>query len=1045
MSHSPFTLGIDLGSSSLGTALVDPQSRAIPFLGVRIFPAGVEGDLDQGREESKAKPRRMARLARRQTERRGRRAEKVFCILQKMALLPPGSRQDAVFKLQQELEKRYPETNVLPYFLRARALDFPLDPHELGRALYHLAQRRGFLSNRAAGEKDNEDKSAIKSAIKGLNASIAAAGKRTLGEYMATLDSHRIPIRNKPEFNAHYTHRSMYDTEFERIWAAQSPQHPALDDANKARLRHAIFHQRPLKDQSHLIGNCELEPNQKRAPLRTLTSQRVRVLGFVNNLRVRLEDGNERILTPHEHATILDLTEKRDKLTIASARKEIGLPKSQKFTIEEGGETKIPVNLTATRLRAVLGAWWDTLTPAQQDDFVEDVGDGKRCPTDEDLERCAIEKWSLSPQMAGDLTKISLPAEYGRYSQSALQKLLPYLELRVSVTEAILAIPEYAERQKLSDPLPLLPPVDEVLGEIRNPAVLRALTEMRKTVNAIIRRFGKPAFIRVELARDLKKSRKERQQSVVFNRNRESLRDYAKDELRKHDPNRFSNPRGTDIEKYLLAAEANWQCPYTGQQYEFSDVFGDHPQVDVEHIIPQSRCLDNSFLNRTLAYRSANLEKGNRTPHEWLSESDPTAYERMIAIVKTFDPRFEIGKKLRRFSMQLTDPDSLLTEFSQRQLQETRYATKLARQYLAVLYGGEVDAGGTRRVSATAGQITAMLRRAWDLNAILNPHPTGNPEKSRADHRHHAIDALTTALTTGGMVRALATASAESARLGRRKIILPVPFNGLFEQTRARIDKLHVSHRPTRKLTGALHEETFYSKPRQYAATGDAKAKHYVHYRVPVTSLKTANDIQAIVDPSVAKCVLEKFHQLFGGGNKFQNNWPILQTRKGQQIPIKRVRIRKAQAVTAIGAEPHERFVIPGSNHHAEILRETSAKGKVTYRGSAVTMLEATERKRQGLPVVRKNHGPRVEFVCTLSEGDLLDLRKPGDELPVIWKVRSVRLSGQMDLTRSNDARLKKEIAETKGLWSPTVNVAFSLGARKVTVSHIGEVLPASD
>lgn len=459
MAQQSRILGIDLGSNSLGTALVDLEAETVPFLGVRIFPAGTKGDRDQGTEESKAKTRREARLARRQTERRTYRLQKVFRLLQRMRLLPPGPRADVVHALQRELERRYPQTTILPYFLRARALDHPLEPHELGRALYHLAQRRGFLSNRATGGKDDEDKGAIKSVIKTLRGDIEASGKRTLGEFMAALDSHRIPIRNKPEFSGHYTHRSMYEDEFERIWAAQAPHHPAaLTDVNKAKLRYAIFHQRPLKDQSHLVGICELEPSESRAPLRSLAAQRLRVLGFVNNLRIRLEDGNEAGLTAAQRAMLLDLTEKSEKLSFAKARRDLGIPRPLVFTIEGGGEKSVPVNLTSTRLRSVLGAFWDDLTSAQRDDLVEDLGDGKRCKTDEDLERCAVEKWGLSPETAEKLTDVKLPPDYARFSAPALAKLLPDLEQGKSVTEAILAIPKYAERRKAAEPLPLLPP-----------------------------------------------------------------------------------------------------------------------------------------------------------------------------------------------------------------------------------------------------------------------------------------------------------------------------------------------------------------------------------------------------------------------------------------------------------------------------------------------------------------------------------------------------------------------------------------------------------
>ena len=742
---SGLVLGIDLGSGSLGTALVNPAAERIEFLGVRIFPAGVEGDLETGREEPRSAKRRQARLARRQTQRRQRRLYKVFHLLQRMALLPTGRRVDVLCQLQRDLERRYPETTVLPWFLRARALDHPLEPCELGRALYHLAQRRGFLSNRVGGKQDEEERSIVKGAIKGLRAAIQDSGKRTLAEYMVSLDPHLTPLRNKPEFSNHYTHRSMFQDEFALIWDEQRPHHPKiLTEHWRARLFHALFHQRPLKDQSYLVGPCELEPDEKRAPLRLLAGQRFRILGFVNNLRLRLEDGAERKLSPNERAVLLDLCEKSETLSFAAAKRALGLSKTLKFTVEEGGEKNVPVNLTATRLRAALGSAWDEFSPVQREDLIEDVGDGRRCPTDEDLETCAREKWGLPAELAEALTRVRLPDAYGRYSLKALRELLPALEGGLTVEEAIRQHSRYAATRKPADPLPLLPKVSDVLGEIRNPAVLRSLTELRKTVNAIIRRHGKPDYITIELARDLKKSKKERQRETSRNREREKLRQLAVEDLRKHDPVRFANPRGYDMEKCMLAMEAKWRCPYTGNQYGFTDVFGEHPVVDIEHIIPRSRSLDDSYLNKTLAYRSCNAEKGNRTPREWLFDSDGQRYDQMIQVVKSFDSRFEVGKKLRRFAMELSDPDSLLREFTERQLQETRYASKLACRYLGCLYGGVIDNLGRQRVFACAGQVTAKLRRAWDLDRILS----GKPEKSRDDHRHHAVDALTVADTS---------------------------------------------------------------------------------------------------------------------------------------------------------------------------------------------------------------------------------------------------------------------------------------------------------
>ena len=145
---SGLTLGIDLGSSSLGTALVDPSAERIEFLGVRIFPAGVEGNIDEGKEDSHAAKRRLARLARRQTQRRQRRLYKVFHLLQRFGLLPAGLRVEVLETLRRELEARYPETTILPWFLRARVSIVPWNRMNL--AVPSTIWPRGEASSQAA-------------------------------------------------------------------------------------------------------------------------------------------------------------------------------------------------------------------------------------------------------------------------------------------------------------------------------------------------------------------------------------------------------------------------------------------------------------------------------------------------------------------------------------------------------------------------------------------------------------------------------------------------------------------------------------------------------------------------------------------------------------------------------------------------------------------------------------------------------------------------------------------------------------------------------
>lgn len=1039
-------LGIDLGSNSLGTALIDMEKQSILFAGVRIFPAGVDGtdaDLEKGKEVSRAAARRAARQARRQTDRRRRRMQRVFNLLQRYALLPSGDRSAVLPALEKELRAKYSHSECLPYALRAKALDGRLEPYELGRALYHLAQRRGFRSNRADSAKHvakDEDLGDVNRGIVNLTAEIVASGARTLGEYLSRLNPHQTRIRG-PQ---HYTGRTMFMQEFDAIWDAQAKHHPdLLTTHRRSVLHHAFFDQRQLKDQSRLVGPCELYPhdqNLKRAPLFTLEAQRLRVLGFVNNLRVQMDGGSDRKLSDSERELILREAESREKVTFGQIRKIPAL-RQLRFTIEKGGEKHVPGNITAARLCQALGSEWDAMAPEHKQALVEFTGDVRAFPTEEAFAEAAAARFGLSHERAALLAKVRLPDGYARFSSAAMRKILPHLEKGLTVEEAKkLEDPDY---RRASEPLPLLPPVRQVLPEIRNPAVLRALTELRKTLNSIIRRYGKPAEVHIELARDLKRSRDHRQRASKQSRDRERLRQKAAAALREHDGVRFANPKPADVEKYLLAMEACWQCPYSpGRRYGFEDVFGDHPKVDVEHIIPRSRCLDNTFLNKTLTFRSTNAEKGRRTPREWLAQSDPDRFDRMLGIVRTFSKEFDVDGKLRRFAVDLATEDELLQDYTERQLQETRYASKLAARYIGVLYGGVDDADGRKRILTCAGGVTAVLRRFWELDTVLNRVPV----KSRDDHRHHAVDAITVALSTRAQVKALADAFGDAEKAGRRRVVFRPPWSEFKLDVQAAIDSMPVSHRPMRRLSGALHEETNYGRPRM------VDGKEVVHYRVPVTSLKNEEDIRKIVDPKVRASVLQRYRHLGGGGDRFSGeaNWPRLETRTGKSLPIRKVRIAKVQKVQPLATDDprRTRFVIPGSNHHMEVVAELNVNGEpARYGHHTVSMLCAMTCLRKKKPVVQRDHGPGCRFVCSLSEGDLIEAQRPADGARRIWRVRSVRARGSVVLSLASDARQKKDIEADRMLWDVGVNTLFSPGcsARKVLVSHLGEVLPAND
>ncbi|MGH9354980.1 MAG: type II CRISPR RNA-guided endonuclease Cas9, partial [Terriglobia bacterium] len=374
-------LGIDLGTDSLGWALVgrnNGEPQRLVRAGVRIFDSGMDQKNGLGKEESRNKTRRDARSHRRQLWRQRRRLSKIFNLLHGWRLLSDGdasaphARQDLLNFLDREIlsspwfEKRKangcsPEPlQVLPYLLRAAALDEPLPPHYLGRALYHLSQRRGFLSNRKQAPKKDDDEGKVKEGISELRKNMAEVGSRTLGEYFVRLAPSEERIRNR------WTSREMYETEFDAIWNAQSKYHAELLTPERQKLlRRAIFYQRPLKIKRGLIGKCELEPGERRAPRYLILSQRFRLLQAVNNLKILPPDEPERWLTREERAKLTETLELGGDRTFAQVRKLLRLPRCG-FNLERGGEKTLRGNRTAFALYRVFGEQWLQFSPDQQ-------------------------------------------------------------------------------------------------------------------------------------------------------------------------------------------------------------------------------------------------------------------------------------------------------------------------------------------------------------------------------------------------------------------------------------------------------------------------------------------------------------------------------------------------------------------------------------------------------------------------------------------------------------------------------------------------------
>ncbi len=517
----PYRLALDLGTNSIGWCLLDLNGNGDPCgvrrMGVRIFPDG----RDPKSKELLAADRRLARSMRRRRDRYLRRRSALMNALVAAGLMPA----DQAGRKALELED--------PYELRARALTEPLAAGQVGRALFHLNQRRGFKSNRkAAGEENEAGK--IKAGISALKAEIEASGETTLGAWLAARHRKRETVRARLDGAGakasyeFYPERSLVHDEFQAIRTAQAPHHPDITAEQWDRVELVIFRQRPLKQVRP--GKCTLFPDQERAPWALPVAQKFRILTEIGNLKLYRPGEEPRELSAGQHAQLFAKLCRSADLTFEKIRKELKLDPGLKVNLEGEKRDRLKGDAVTSALSAKkrFGPKWNALTPDDRRDIV-----GRLIEAEDEAELAGwLETVHGLPSENAAHTAASpgLPDGYCRLSEKALVELVPLMrERRLRYDEAVRALDLHHSDFRPDGLLDELPyygeplerfiafgsgepsdPPELRLGRFPNPTVHIGLNELRKLVNRIVERWGKPADIVVELARDLKRSRDER-------------------------------------------------------------------------------------------------------------------------------------------------------------------------------------------------------------------------------------------------------------------------------------------------------------------------------------------------------------------------------------------------------------------------------------------------------------------------------------------------------------------------------------------------------
>lgn len=826
----PYTLGLDIGIASVGAALLVEDH--ILALHVRTFDRAETAD----KGESLNKARRDARSVRRRLRRRAHRLERLRKLFQKKGLVKSAT-PDA-----------FVSSNASPWELRARGLEEKLSELNWAAVLYHIVKHRGFQSNRKSEVKDDEKVGQMLSGVKGNQKLLKENGFRTVGELAARHGEFAEAKRNKGgEYKRTFERKDLED-ELRQLFAKQRECGNTHADENFEQAVHELLMaRRPTlsgNDLLDMVGKCTFEKDEYRAPRATYTAQRFVWVQKLSNLRIgtfghRKKDS--RSLSGDEYALLLNKPFENAKLTFKQVRKMLDLGDDDFFiglSYPTGGKQDKDPETAALyeakshhALRKAYkgnGLKLEWARDSQNPERLDIIAYALTVYKEDDSVREYLREHGIEENIIEVVLEVSF-STFLHLSLKALRNLLPLMEQGKTYVEAAAKVYNHHSQTTGNEKSRYIPRLSQ--DDIRNPVVHRALNQARKLVNAIVREYGSPNAVHIELARDLSNSYDERRK---IQKGQDEYRD-----IKERDKNDFMEkfghePKGLELMKWQLYREQDSKCSYSQKPIALNRLC-EAGYVEVDHALPYSRSYDNSKNNKVLVLTKENRDKGNRTPYEYLDgESNSEEWCKFeVAVLANKKIRKAKQRKLLRKDF----GKDVASEFRERHLTDTRYICKyfknMVESYLQLRDDSE------RRCVVISGALTGHLRARWGLIKV------------RADgDLHHALDAAVVAACSWSMVKRLSDYSRrdelEYARgecidyetgeiidLQKLEKEFPKPWPLFRQELLARLSDeptdilsrledypkawaedvkaVRVSRAPTRRRSGAAHQDTIRS------------------------------------------------------------------------------------------------------------------------------------------------------------------------------------------------------------------------------------------
>lgn len=768
--------GFDLGIASIGWAVVDIEKEnnnpeveratvgKIQQAGVRIFSVA-ENPKDGS---SLAAPRREKRRVRRALRRKALRVKEIRALLENSGL----GNQNIVVN----------SDDIDVWALRAEdAFCRKLSPRELSRVLIHMAKHRGYKSMRKSAEENDKETGKVLVSI--------ARNRERMGEYKTMAQmiyksgcNDAKKYRNGDGVYDNSIPREEIERELDLIFDAQQ-KYGLFTPELLEQYKKIAFRVRPMQSVGKMVGGCTLEPNCLRAPKEAPTAELFVALTRINNMKIVI-DGEVRSVSDAERVAILDLLRKTQTVKYKTLHNKIWKGQDVVFRGVKEESQDFYSMAGWHKLKKILNDA-DMADMRMLDRIMKVVATQK----DEAAIAKELRRKKVPEKYIAKLKELST-SKFINLSLQALYKIVPEMMRGLTYDKACAAA-GYDFKNKVSgDVKGDNGCIAEISEWTRVPVVNRTVAQFRKVYNALVRKYGAPDQVNLEVGRELKnnfddRKKIERQQNENRDKNDKARAEYEGLVGRK--------ATAKEVLKYKLYQDQNCQCMYSGEAIDLAHL----DDYEIDHILPYSRSLDNSYTNKALVKYTENQAKGNKTPYEYLGNTARwDAFVGRVSAIKTALGGRKIANLLNK------DFEAKEEDFRERNANDNAYASRHVRQLLNTAFP-------ELRVDVRAGALTHYLRGQWGL------------EKSRTESdRHHAQDAIVVACATPGMVQYLSTISGlfENKRnekdkpwWNRLKQNIQEPWDGFRADVLRSVDEVFVSRTVRGKATGSAHKDTINS------------------------------------------------------------------------------------------------------------------------------------------------------------------------------------------------------------------------------------------